>query len=364
MKQILNLISSKIPSDVDFSNDNVAFINTSSIFNNNACTCTMELPDVLNTDSNLIDCSKTNTDIEYKELCDNVKEGVILNVIPEIKMDDPVIVIDNSLENNPVPIEGAKRDINLDKTLTATNIDINCTDCDPSKNVLNENKNITNTNPIKRRASFDEDAPKNKKQKLDAHCPVAGSSKDDTYLHDLTEHNFTRLIFDVQQTIDENDSNWRNIKDLVTSEEFFKHVCMQWRSDILPNPHKNLTKRFIPDYRGNSEKLKGDLKSHTLLHCHFNNRIRYYDRQIFDLRKKLKRSFFGKMKKRKMEQKINDYVLLINDLDKSKNEMVQINKFYIDEQTGWNANYLNDKQLNYLQEQDQIIDMISEFYNK
>lgn len=177
--------------------------------------------------------------------------------------------------------------------------------------------------------------------------------------------NFTKLIFDTQRTVDENDPNWRDLRDLCTAEEFFTQVSLQWQSVESLNPHTNLTKRCMDNKIKYVRQMSGEGKT-VALSDYYDIKIKHLNDRVRELQQRVKnaRKWRSIADNCLLGEKISELKIQIDKLDQLKSDLLLTNKFYFGKNNEWNALYLDERQIKNLDEQDVVFDKIREFYSK
>ncbi|GLV31933.1 Aldehyde dehydrogenase [Carabus blaptoides fortunei] len=226
---------------------------------------------------------------------------------------------------------------------------------------------LSNEENCKKLKSHTNDATKHE-SKDDNDC----DDSDDESLSELQntiDANFTMAIFDPNETADNIDPGWNGLRELRSSEDYFQSVRDQWRSLSLPNPHRDITRRYVVDKRAtnNQQEQHGFEDKDRAISCDkmIDYRIDMSHQRIVAMRKQrnnIRGSPGSKMARRKINRDIEETQLLIRNLEKNREEVKQINSFYNGGQGSWNAYFLTQTQASDVEQQDKVFEFQMNFY--
>lgn len=279
-----------------------------------------------------------------KTLTNNIKDNLnssVYDISQEEDLEETIkpnkqndLIVKNQIDINKENMIKPQNNIEpvLEKNKVLENINVNV--------ILNENININSKRPAP------EDPSLRKKIKLD-------NSHSDDISQDEAAYNFTKLIFDSQKTLDENNPNWQDINDINTAEEYFNFVTKLWQSDNSPNPHENLTKRVIPNPPKKVKNKNRNKNKHTIsISSYYNEKINFYQYKLSELQR------WGWGNSNTFNEYHNNIAKLIND----SNDQYVVNKFYSNSNLKSNAQLLNAQQFDDLVRQDDLIERMKRSY--
>lgn len=198
-------------------------------------------------------------------------------------------------------------------------------------------------------------------------------SDDDESLSELQktiDGNFTMALFDPNETADNADPGWNGLRELSSSEDYFQSVRDQWRSLSLPNPHRDITRRYVRSNKhvtNNEQQLHGFQETDRSIPC-----VKFIDYRIAMLYERLNalrtqlNSVLGtpgsRMLRRRLNRDMDQLQITIRSLEKNREEVKQINSFYNGGNKSWNAYYLTQTQANQLEQQDKMLEFQTKYY--
>lgn len=198
-------------------------------------------------------------------------------------------------------------------------------------------------------------------------------SGDDESLSELQktiDGNFTLALFDPNETVDNADAGWNGLRELSSSKDYFQSVRDQWRSLSLPNPHRDITRRYVRSNKhvtNNQQELHGFQETDRSIPCDkfIDYRIAMLHERLGALRTQLNNVLGtpgSRSLRRRLNRDIDQIQTSVRNLEKNREEVKQINSFYNGGNKSWNAYYLTQTQACQLEQQDKMLEFQAKYY--